>query len=301
MQALLEAGYTTILSGGGPAYGNITLREHIEDGLINGPRIIPSGRVALNQTPDEARAEIRRLAELGVRFTGEIALTSFPRPYIREMEVLSAILDEANKVGITVQVHSVSAQSTMAATRAGIKRLVHTTNKNFLTRDEAREMAAAGVMVLTTVGFGSPVFGVFDGNNVPTFRNGDVWPDSIPETTRVPELSLGQETGNAQVNARTIWDAGVILGYCTDTSYDALAGLDHELRILNVMFSIRDMIKLMGPNTAAYINMAEDLGEIAPGKLADIILLDGDPLEGYWNWLKTTVVVKGGRVVVDKR
>ncbi len=61
------------------------------------------------------------------------------------------------------------------------------------------------------------------------------------------------------------------------------------------------MIKLMGQNTAAYINMADDLGELAPGKLADIILLDGDPLEGYWNWLKTTVVVRGGRVVVDKR
>ena len=43
MQALLEAGYTTILSGGGPADGNITLRDHIESGLINGPRIIPSG------------------------------------------------------------------------------------------------------------------------------------------------------------------------------------------------------------------------------------------------------------------
>ena len=41
MQALLESGYTTILSGGGPAEGNITLREHIEDGLINGPRIVP--------------------------------------------------------------------------------------------------------------------------------------------------------------------------------------------------------------------------------------------------------------------
>ena len=33
----------------------------------------------------------------------------------------------------------------------------------------------------------------------------------------------------------------------------------------------------------------------------DIILLDGDPLEGYWNWLKTAVVVKAGKVVVDKR
>jgi imidazolonepropionase-like amidohydrolase len=42
MQAQLEAGYTTILSGGGPAEGNITLRDHIEQGLINGPRIIPS-------------------------------------------------------------------------------------------------------------------------------------------------------------------------------------------------------------------------------------------------------------------
>ena len=39
------------------------------------------------------------------------------------------------------------------------------------------------------------------------------------------------------------------------------------------------------------------IGEkIAP----DIILLDGDPLEGYWNWLKTKLVVKGGVVVVDK-
>src|SRR5262249_46336987 len=35
MQALLEAGYTTILSGGGPADGNITLRDHIDKGVIN--------------------------------------------------------------------------------------------------------------------------------------------------------------------------------------------------------------------------------------------------------------------------
>ncbi len=60
MQSLLEAGYTTILSGGGPAEGNITLRDHINSGLINGPRIIPSGSLRLNQhTPETARAEIR--------------------------------------------------------------------------------------------------------------------------------------------------------------------------------------------------------------------------------------------------
>jgi imidazolonepropionase-like amidohydrolase len=44
MQAQLEAGYTTLLSGGGPADGNITLRDRIEKGEVNGPRILPSGQ-----------------------------------------------------------------------------------------------------------------------------------------------------------------------------------------------------------------------------------------------------------------
>jgi imidazolonepropionase-like amidohydrolase len=236
-----------------------------------------------------------------VKFTGEIGLTSFPGPSERETTVLRAILDEAKKVGIMVQVHAVSHQSTMAAVEAGVPLLVHTTNKNFLTREQAQRMAASGVKVLTTVGFASPVFGVYADDNVPRFRNGDTWPDSIPETSRVPELYLGQEAGHAPINARTIWDAGVILGYCTDTQYEPLAGLDHELKILAVMFSMRDLVKMMGPNTASYIQMGDRLGELAPGKLADIVLLGGDPLEGYWNWLKTTVVVKGGKVVVDKR
>jgi imidazolonepropionase-like amidohydrolase len=67
------------------------------------------------------------------------------------------------------------------------------------------------------------------------------------------------------------------------------------------MFSMKDIIKMMGPNTASYIQMSDQLGTLEPGKIADIILLDGNPLEGYWNMLKTKVVVKGGRVVVDKR
>ncbi len=301
MQALLEAGYTTILSGGGPAEGGVALRDHIESGLINGPRIIPSGRVSLNNTPEQARAEVRKMAEMGVKFTGEIVLTSFPGPSEREMEVLRAILDEADKVGVMVQVHAVSVQATMAAIDAGVPLLVHMTNKNFMSRENAQIMAASGVNVCTTVGFASPVFGVYSDDNVPTFRNGDVWPDSIPLTNRVPELHLGEEVGHAPVNARTQWDAGVILGYCTDTSYDPRAGLEHELKILNVHFSMQDLVKMMGPNSASYIQMSDELGELAPGKLADIILIDGDPLEGYWEWLKTTVVIKGGKMVVDKR
>jgi len=297
MQALLEAGYTTILSGGGPAEGNITLRDHIEKGVINGPRIIPSGSLRLNNnTPEMARAEIRKMAEMGIKFTGEIALTPVPGPSERELEVLRAVLDEAKKAGIMVQVHAVSSSAMVAAIESGVPLLVHLPNKDWVSKENAKKLAAAGTKILGTVGFGTPVFGVFADDNVARFRDRRPWPESIVDGVR-----LGEEAGYMPVNARTVWDAGAVLGYCTDTTYDPKAGLDHELKTLNPMFSMQDLIKMMGPNTASYIQMSDQLGTLQPGKLADIILLDGNPLEGYWNWLKTKLVIKGGVIVVDKR
>jgi imidazolonepropionase-like amidohydrolase len=67
------------------------------------------------------------------------------------------------------------------------------------------------------------------------------------------------------------------------------------------MFSMQDIVKLMGPNSASYIQMSDQLGTLEPGKLADLILLDGNPLDGYWNMLNTKLVLKGGVIMVDKR
>jgi imidazolonepropionase-like amidohydrolase len=302
MQALLEAGYTTILSGGGPADGNITLRDRIDGGTINGPRIIPSGRIALrDNTPEKARAEVRELAARGIRFTGEIALTPVPGPTAQEIDVLKAIVDEGQKAGVAVQVHAVSASAMMAAIEAGVRLLVHVPNKDFVTRASAEKLAASGTKILATIGFGAPVFGVFARDNAPRFRDGKPWPDSIVDGVRVDGAVIGVEAGHTMVNSRTIWDAKGILGYCTDSTYDPLAGLEHELRTYNAMFSMTDIIRLMGPNTASYLGMSDQLGTLDPGKRADIVLLDGNPLDGYWNMLRTKVVVKGGTVVVDKR
>jgi len=67
------------------------------------------------------------------------------------------------------------------------------------------------------------------------------------------------------------------------------------------VLSMRDIVKIMGPNSAAYLDMSDKIGTLEVGKLADIVLLDGDPLEGYWNWLKVRTVVKEGKVVVETR
>jgi hypothetical protein len=236
------------------------------------------------------------LAALGVKYTGEISLTPVPGPSEKEMEILRAVLDEAKKVGVLVQVHAVSSSAMMAAVEAGVPLLVHLPNKDWVSKANAEKLAASGTKILMTIGFGAPVFGVFADDNEPRFRDGKPWPESI-----VDGVGIGEEAGYMMVNARTVFDANPdILGYCTDTGYEATAGLEHELKSMNVVFSTRDMVKIMA-NTASYIQMEDQLGTLEAGKLADIVLVDGDPLEGYWNWLKTRVVVKEGKIVVDKR
>jgi imidazolonepropionase-like amidohydrolase len=303
MQAQLEAGYTTILSGGGPAEPVVAMRDRIESGEMNGPRLIPSEGIRLaDHTPDSARAAVRDMAAAGIEWTGEISLTPRPRPSLHDIEVLDAIVDEASKVGVTVQVHAVSTSAMVAAIEAGVRRLVHIPNKDFVDRDAAKMLADSGAMSLATIGFGAPVFGVFAEDNNPRFRDGNAWPESIAGANRdAQSRAIGSEIGYTIVNARTIWDEGAVLGYCTDTRYDPWAGLRHELESYNVMFSMRDIVEIMGPNTAAYINMADDLGTLEAGKLADIVLVSGDPMEGFWNMLDARVVLREGVVVVDKR
>jgi imidazolonepropionase-like amidohydrolase len=184
----------------------------------------------------------------------------------------------------------------LAAVHAGAQKLVHTPHFGWLSEADAKVVKDAGVEQLSTTGFGVPVFGVFNKDNIPTFRDGKPWPDAI-----IDGEGRGREAGYKAVNARTLWDAGVTYGFGTDTGYLPLAGLSQELRTLNVMFSPQDIVKLMGPNTAAFIEKSTDLGTVEAGKLADLVILGGNPLDGYWHLLNAKVVIKGGTIVADKR
>jgi imidazolonepropionase-like amidohydrolase len=289
MQEFLDAGFTTLMSGGGPMPGIMELKRRIDSGELKGPRVITSGRAdpANFKTADEARAQVRSLAAAGV----EIVKASVTPA---EKDMLAVIVDEARMHDLDVMVHAVTAPAMIAAVEAGAAKLVHTPHDSFLTSEQAKLVADAGIENLSTVGFAVPVFNVFNQDNVPTFRDGSPWPSGI--------LGTGSNAaGEKPVNARTLWDNGVIYGFGTDTNYLPLDGLYHELKVLNLMFSPRDIVKLMGPNTAAFIEMDDDLGSIAPGYIADLTIVDGDPLKLIFNLMNVAVVVQGGKIVVNHR
>src|SRR5882762_4943393 len=314
MQSLLEAGYTTVLIGGGPAEANLALAKKIESGEYNGPRAIPSGAVALRQTPAEARAAVQALAKMGIRHTGEIALTPEPAPPQAEVETLRAIVDEAKKLGIQVNVHAVSSPAMIAAIDAGVTRLVHLPNKDWTSYEQADAVAKAGAIVAGLIAFGAPnVDTLSQGaapvqwpkDNTPRFRDGKPWPEAIAGANRDARgRATGTEGGYTIVNARRIWDADpnhTTISYSTDQNADDLVVLEHELKSFSIIFSMADIHRIIGPNAARFVGMADQIGTLEAGKLADIILLDGDPTKNIYEMLKTKVVLKEGRIVVDKR
>jgi imidazolonepropionase-like amidohydrolase len=314
MRSLVEAGYTTVLAGGGPAEANIALRDRVEKGEWVGPRIIASGQINLRQTPAEARAAVQALAAKGIKHTGEIGLTPEPAPPQAEIEVLKAIVDEAKKAGIQVNVHAVSSPAMVAAIDAGVTRLVHLPNKDFTTYEQAERVAQTGSIVAGLIAFGAPNVDTLSPapaavqwpkDNKARFRDGKDWPEAIAGANRDPKgRATGTEAGFTIVNARRIWDADPnhqTISYSTDQNAADLVVLEHELKSYSIVFSMADIHRIIGPNAARYVGMADQIGTLEVGKLADIILIDGNPTLNIYEMLKTKVVVKEGKVVVDKR
>ncbi len=301
MKELLEAGFTTVQEGGGDNALSLELKKRVASGEIKGPRILASSRWNISdmKTEAEVRAAVRAAKDSGADSIAEVHYPAKEPPnpptFVETRNFLAA-LDESRKVGIPMQIHAVSPASTVEVAVMGGKMLIHTPHFDWLKESEADVIRDAGAQVASCTGFGPPVFDVFNKDNKPTFRDGKPWPQGI-----VSNEGQGREGGLLPINGRMLFDHGVNYAYCTDTTYNATESLNQELKTLNLAFSIPDIIKIMGPNSARFLGREKDLGTVEAGKLADLVVLGGNPLVGFWNFMTAEVVIKGGEIVLDKR
>lgn len=315
MQEYLDAGFTTVLSAGDPLEQILELRKRTESGEIKGPRVIAAGRAPLAQAGGgggggpavdparsdrsrgprttavgipaaETRATVASLAKAGVDAIKTVIIVTPNGP---EKETLSLIVKEAKQYKLPVITHAVTVQDTVAAVEAGVAVLVHTPHIGRLDEspDTVRMIAKAGIPMMSTLGVFTPFFG---NDQMPLFRDRGPFPWET--------LSSG---GQGPVNARLLVEAGITYAYGTDTSWLPKDSLAHELKPLALMFSAKDIVSILTKNAAVAVLRSDQIGTLQPGKIADIVMLNGDPLANVSNLLNVSVVVKGGQVVVDKR
>lgn len=314
MREFLEAGFTTVFSAGDAQKEILELRSKTASGEIRGPRIIAAGRAPLavstgtGGSDDPARTDISRpphrptepaqaIAEEVTRLrVQEIAASGFDAvktvmittPGGPEISTLNLIAQEATGHGIPTVTHAVTVVDTLAAVEAGgVGTLVHTPHIGQLTAEEATLIAESDISMTSTLGIFVPFFA---GDNSPLFR------DELP----YPWETISS-AGQGPVNARLLWEAGVVYGFGTDTRYAPSLTLKHELKSLHLVFSERDIVKIMTVNSAVNLGLADKIGALKPGMNADLVLLRGNPLENLYDLLNVMVVFKDGAVVVDKR
>ncbi len=314
MQEFLDGGFTTVLSAGDDIDTALDLRSRLADGRIKGPRLIVLGRVPTARPAPEAgggapridparsdrsraprteaapavpaedtRSAVAAMARAGV---DGLKTNIIVTPGGPEEATLTLIVQEARKHNLPVFTHAVTVEDTLAAVRAGVQSLAHTPHIGQLTDEQVKFIAAARIPMMSTLGVFVPYF---DDENRPTFRDFEPFPWNT--------LSSG---GQGPVNARLLWEAGIVYGYGTDTRFLPRESLALELRPLALMFSPRDIVQILTRNAARAV-LRDEIGTLEPGKLADIVILDGDPLETVTALLEVVTVIKGGEVVVDKR
>jgi imidazolonepropionase-like amidohydrolase len=319
MQEFLDAGFTTVLCAICPDQA-LELKQRVDAGTVKGPRLYlgsiiplaratPGGRGGGGRGGDPARFDNSRpplrptVAAAGspaaetIKAVETVARKKYD--YIKtvitatpggpETDTLKLIVSEGKKYGLPTITHAVSVIDTLAAVEAHPDVLVHTPHIGRLEEDPAavRRIAGAGIPMTSTLAVFIPHF---SGDNAPLFR------DAMP----FPWETISS-AGQGPVNARLLWEAGISYGYGTDTSWPPKESLADELRALRLVFSPRDISKILGQGAARSALKQDQIGTLESGKLADMVLIDGNPLTDINDLLKVVVTIKGGRIVSDTR
>jgi imidazolonepropionase-like amidohydrolase len=321
MQEFLDAGFTTVLCAICPDQA-VELRQRIESGTVKGPRLLVGTLIPVARPPaaagrgggggrggDPARFDnsrpprrptdaagaipaaetIKAVESVASRKYDLIKTLITVTPGGPETETLKLIVSEGKKHKLPTITHAVSVVDTLAAVEARPDVLVHTPHIGRLEEDAAavKTIASAGIPMTSTLQVFVPHFG---DDNAPLFRDAQPFPwDTI------------SSAGQGPVNARLLWEAGISYGYGTDTTWSPKQSLADELRALSLVFSPRDISKILGQGAARSTLRQDQIGTLEAGKQADLVLIDGNPLADVNDLLKAVLTVKAGRIVSDSR
>src|SRR5215510_13198832 len=285
LQEFLDAGFTTVLAAIDPVQA-IEARKRIDAGQLKGPRLYvgafmpvagatgppPKGDPART---DPARGPVPAAAPAiprDVTIKGVASAKQAGYDYLKvvlnvtqngpEVETLKLIVSEGKKVNMPTIVHAVSVRDTLAALEAKPDMLVHTPHIGNLGDDPAavKKIVDARIPMTSTLAVFVPHF---DANGTALFRDRQPFP-----------FQTLSSAGQGPVNARLLWEAGLVYGYGTDTQWSPKETLADELRALRLVFSPQDIVKIITKNAAAATLHGAEFGTLEPGKAADIVIID---------------------------
>ncbi|HHV64654.1 MAG TPA: amidohydrolase family protein [Peptococcaceae bacterium] len=285
MEATLQAGFTTVRNAGSVNYIDFSVRQAIENGWLNGPRILTSGRILsitcsgteyfagmyrIADGYDEFKKAAREQLKEGADFLKIMATGAFMNPggipgaEQPDLKEIQAVVEEADKLGKYVAAHAHGAQGIKNSIRAGVRTIEHGTFAD----EEAIELMVENQVFL-----------------VPTFAVDYYWMKYGLEGG-VPEhmLEKAEEAKGISIETtRKALQAGVQVAMGTDagTPYNYHGGNAIELWIMveEGLMTPQEAILSATRTAALACGIESETGTLEKGKWADLLVVEGNPLK----------------------
>jgi imidazolonepropionase-like amidohydrolase len=302
----LAAGVTTVRDMGNNLYFVVPFRDAITSHRILGPRLLVAGLVdgggpnafgAVNATtPEEGRAVVRRYHDLGFE---QMKLYDLVRP-----DVVGAIVAEAHRLGMTVTGHVPRALGLMASVDSGMDHIAHLPIRGDTASDSVKAQIASlrrhGTVIDPTAAWGELL----------SHSTSEPVSDLVPGVVNLPPVlaqrvnamgvtTVDTATAHARMRRtlgvlRALHDAGVPLVAGTDEGVPGLSVYREVELYHKAGIPAMDALRSATAVSAKAMRLDRTLGTIESGKEADLIVLDGNPLDAVENVERVRLVMKGG-------
>lgn len=261
-----------------------------------------TGRALLWMPPDSVRRVIREYAGKGVDFLKYGASGHVEMNFVSfSPAVQRAIVEEGRRAGMTVQTHTTSVESFSMAVEAGVDIITHCGISG-----PTHHLPVEYIWKMVERGVACSVLPI-------TQRRLDALEREAPDGTLTPYMRV------AKVNHRRLIEAGATLLVSTDAGIEnpvlraesetlAADTVDPRVKLgeghFNAMVALEELgmdpmeiLKSATSHVARAYRVDEELGTLEPGKAADMVILDADPLESARNYRRIHAVIKGGAIV----